>query len=106
MIISAVYYVCGAIRVVKHAVELKKPVMLLNVGPSRADTLPGVEKIDMSSGSVMREVASAIMYVFLATLDQKTYQICRGTRAFEDPVVKNMLHMGIVRPPSLDDDPR
>ena len=51
---------------VKHALELKKPIMLLNVGPSRADTLPGVEKIDMPSGSIMREVARAIMYVSLA----------------------------------------
>jgi hypothetical protein len=40
--------------------------MLLNVGPSRADTLPGVEKIDMPSGSVMKEVATAIMCVYLA----------------------------------------
>jgi len=72
--------------VAKHALELKKPVMLLNVGPSRADALPGIGKIDMPSGSIMREVASAVV----------------GTRAFEDPLVKNMLHMGIVRP---DDDP-
>jgi NADH:ubiquinone oxidoreductase subunit 2 (subunit N) len=51
--------------VVRYALELKKPVMLLNVGPSRADALSGVEKIDMPSGSVMREVARAVMYVFL-----------------------------------------
>ena len=37
--------------------------MLLNVGPSRADALPGVEKIDMPSGSVIREVATKVMYV-------------------------------------------
>lgn len=46
----------------KHAVELKKPVLLLNVGPSRADGLPGVEKIDMASGSIMTEVAKTVMY--------------------------------------------
>ena len=67
MIKSAVRYQC-VIRIVKHALELKKPVMLLNVGPSRADTLPGVEKIDMPSGSIMREVANAVMCVFLVTL--------------------------------------
>lgn len=36
--------------------------MLLNVGPTRADGIPGVEKIDMASGMIMREVARAIMY--------------------------------------------
>jgi NAD+-dependent protein deacetylase sirtuin 4 len=42
--------------------------MLLNVGPSRADTLPGIEKIDMPSGSVMNEAAKAIMWVYLAKI--------------------------------------
>lgn len=59
---------------VKHALELKKPVILLNVGPSRADALAGVEKIDMPSGSVMREAARAIMYVVL--------KHCVGSRKF------------------------
>jgi NAD-dependent SIR2 family protein deacetylase len=80
----------SAFRVVRHALELKKPVMLLNVGPSRADLLSGVEKIDMPSGSVMREVARAVI----------------GTRAFKDPIVKDMLQSGIVRPPALDDNDR
>lgn len=65
----------SAFRLVKHALELKKPVILLNVGPSRADALAGVEKIDMPSGSVMREAARAII----------------GTRAFEDPVVSKFV---------------
>lgn len=50
-------------RLVKHALELKKPTMLLNVGPTRADGLPGVEKIDVPSGAVMRQVAKEVMLV-------------------------------------------
>jgi NAD-dependent deacetylase sirtuin 4 len=37
--------------------------MLLNVGPTRADGLPGVEKIDVPSGAVMRQVAREVMLV-------------------------------------------
>jgi len=37
--------------------------MLLNVGPSRADGLPGVEKIDMYSGAIIRDVVRAVVYV-------------------------------------------
>ena len=73
----------GALRVVKHALELKKPVMLLNIGPSRADGLPGVEKIDMPSGSVLGDVARAVMYAriyFTETEDLPTMQWNGGTR--------------------------
>lgn len=48
---------------VKHALELKKPTMLLNVGPTRADGFPDVEKIDVPSGAVMRQVAREVMLV-------------------------------------------
>jgi NAD+-dependent protein deacetylase sirtuin 4 len=50
-------------RLLKHAVESHKPVLLLNVGPTRGDNVAGVEKIDISSGLVMREVARAVMSV-------------------------------------------
>jgi NAD+-dependent protein deacetylase sirtuin 4 len=45
----------------KHALELKKPVLMLNVGPSRADGYPGVEKIEIASGMIMKEVVKAVM---------------------------------------------
>lgn len=48
-------------RLLKRALELKKPVMLLNVGPSRADGVPGVVKIDMASGTIFKDVAKAVM---------------------------------------------
>lgn len=50
------------LRLLKHALELKKPVMMLNVGPSRADGIAGIVKIDMPCGNVMTEVAKAVMY--------------------------------------------
>ena len=48
-------------RLLRHAIELKKPVLMLNVGPTRADTLdPPVEKIEVPSGLVLRDVARAL----------------------------------------------
>ncbi|KAF8906251.1 DHS-like NAD/FAD-binding domain-containing protein [Gymnopilus junonius] len=80
----------SAFRLVKHALELKKPVMLLNVGPTRADGLPGVEKIDVQTGAVMRDVAKSVI----------------GTGAHEDPIIVEMLRSGILNPPLPDDDDR
>jgi hypothetical protein len=37
--------------------------MMLNVGPTRADDLPGINKIELPTGLVMRDVAKSIMYV-------------------------------------------
>ena len=48
---------------VKHALELSKPIALLNLGPTRADGLPGVEKLDVASGAVMRSVAKIVASV-------------------------------------------
>ena len=52
---------CPCHRLVRHALELKKPVLLLNVGPTRADGVPGVEKIEMSSRDVMRDAVRAAL---------------------------------------------
>lgn len=60
---SSANYFDGVHRLLKHALELKKPVMLLNVGPSRADGLSNIEKIDMPSGAIITDVARAVMYV-------------------------------------------
>ncbi|EKM50661.1 uncharacterized protein PHACADRAFT_213556 [Phanerochaete carnosa HHB-10118-sp] len=77
----------SAFRLVKHALELKKPVLLLNVGPTRADPLSGVEKIELPSGTVLRDAVRTVL----------------GSRAIQDSVVDAMLHSGVVRPP-IDDD--
>ena len=52
------------IRLLKHAIELKKPVVLLNVGPTRADGLPGLLKLDVRSGAIIGDVTKAVMYEF------------------------------------------
>ena len=46
---------------IKHAVEHRKPVLLLNVGPTRANQLVGVETIEIPAGSVMREVVKGVL---------------------------------------------
>lgn len=50
-------------RLLKHAVEIHKPVLMINVGPSRADGIPEVEKVDIESGSIMREVVKMVVSV-------------------------------------------
>lgn len=69
---------------VQHAVKLGKPVLLLNVGPTRGDGLPGVEKIEIPASYVMRGVVRTIL----------------GTRATADPVIVDLLNKGIYDPPS------
>jgi len=98
------------IRLVKHAIELKKPVVLLNIGPTRADGLPGLVKLDVRSGTILRDVTRAVMYRFQtyivsseAHLFSSTYS---GTRAQDDPLVAKMLLSGIENPPSCDDQGR
>ena len=42
-----------AFRLIKQARDAKKPVLILSLGPSRADGLDGVEKIEMEAGPVL-----------------------------------------------------
>ena len=51
-------------RLVKHALKLGKPVLLLNVGPTRADGLSGIDKIEIAISRVMRDAVRAVLYVF------------------------------------------
>jgi NAD+-dependent protein deacetylase sirtuin 4 len=48
-------------RLLKHALELKKPVLMLNVGPTRADTLENLEKIELPSGMILRHVVRSVL---------------------------------------------
>jgi NAD+-dependent protein deacetylase sirtuin 4 len=88
---------------------LKKLVLLLNVGPTRADGLPGLIKVGVRSGAILGDVTRAVMYRF------KIYIICyfqmliyffffSGAQAQDDPLVSKMLLSGIVNPPLCDDD--
>jgi len=77
----------SAFRLLKHALELSKPVLMLNVGPTRADTIPGLEKIEVQSGFVLRDVVKRLA----------------GFRAIEDPILRRFLSSGVVKPPARED---
>jgi len=78
----------SAFRLLKYALELKKPVMLLNLGPTRADGIPGVEKIEIATGATLKHVANTVI----------------GTRAAQDSRIIRMLEDGIDQPPTADCD--
>ena len=72
--------------ILKHAVELGKPVMMLNIGPTRADDMPGVEKIEWKSGDVLRDVCHGVL----------------GTKVRRDEELGWMLTNGVIAPPVED----
>jgi len=78
----------SAFRLLTYAIELKKPVLLLNVGPTRADGLPGLVKLGVRSGAILGDVTRAVI----------------GARAQDDTLVATMLRSGIENPPLCDDD--
>ncbi|KAF8553599.1 DHS-like NAD/FAD-binding domain-containing protein [Imleria badia] len=78
----------SAYRLVKHALKLGKPVLLVNVGPTRADGLLGIDKIEIATSRVMRDVVRAVL----------------GSRANLDPVIVSLLNNGIHKPPLDDSD--
>lgn len=45
----------SAFRLVKQAVELSKPVLMISTGPSRADGMKGLEKMEREAGPILRE---------------------------------------------------
>lgn len=61
LVIGTTLATYSAFRIVKHALELKKPVFVLNTGPTRVDELPGIEKVDGLSGSVVPEVVRILL---------------------------------------------
>jgi NAD-dependent deacetylase sirtuin 4 len=44
----------SAYRLVKQAVEEDKPVLMINTGPTRADKLESVGRMDKRAGDVLR----------------------------------------------------
>ncbi|KAG8919224.1 hypothetical protein FRC01_001402 [Tulasnella sp. 417] len=77
----------SAFRLVKHALEQNKPVLLLNLGPARTDNLPQVEKIELPSREVLLEAC----------------RLLAGSRASEDQTLSRLLTSGEVQPPDLED---
>ncbi|KAJ3767977.1 DHS-like NAD/FAD-binding domain-containing protein [Lentinula raphanica] len=78
----------SAFRLLKHAIELKKPVLMINVGPSRADGVEGVQKLDIASGDIISDVVRNVLV----------------QRGGIDSVVERMLSSGIRKPPPKEDD--
>ena len=48
-------------RLLRHAVDLGKSVLIVNVGPTRADSLLGVEKVKVPAGLVLRNAVQTVM---------------------------------------------
>ncbi|KAK4684689.1 hypothetical protein P7C73_g5481, partial [Tremellales sp. Uapishka_1] len=78
-------------RLVKQALEQKKPVLMISLGPSRADGLPGVEKMEREAGPVLR-----------AYLDE----VIKSNTGPEVDRVKEVLDLGVVQVPPEIEGPR
>jgi len=83
LIIGTTLATYSGFRILKHALELGKPTMILNVGPTRADGMEGVEKIEWKSGDVLREVCVMLL----------------GQETERDPELRRLLTSGVVQPP-------
>lgn len=96
----------------QHALAHNKPVLLLSLGPIRADTLleantAGISKIDISAGDVLHDVVKQLwcVYLFPAFLlcsvvvflntSQSMYS---GSQIETDPMVQHLLSAGVITP--------
>ncbi|KAF8324705.1 DHS-like NAD/FAD-binding domain-containing protein [Cantharellus anzutake] len=86
LVIGTTLATYSAFRIVKHALEVGKPVMMLNIGPTRADKFERIEKIEMKSGAVLTDVCSLVL----------------GPKAHHDPELRRLMMSGVVQPP-IDD---
>ncbi|ODN95300.1 hypothetical protein L198_04693 [Cryptococcus wingfieldii CBS 7118] len=81
----------SAFRLVKQAVDQGKPVLMISTGPSRADNLPGLEKMDRIAGDVLSVYMDSVL------------KDNRG-KVFDD--VKKVLHKGVIKAIPEVDGPR
>ncbi|WVQ83676.1 hypothetical protein IAT38_005819 [Cryptococcus sp. DSM 104549] len=81
----------SAFRLVKLAHDQGKPVLMISTGPSRADNLPGLEKMDRVAGDVLG--------VYLDSVVQSN-----SGMLFDD--VKKVLHKGVIKAIPQVDGPR
>ncbi|KIR51944.1 hypothetical protein I315_05582 [Cryptococcus gattii Ru294] len=81
----------SAFRLVKLALDQKKPVLMISTGPSRADGLPGLEKMDRVAGDVLGIYLDSVV---------------KGNRGTEFDAVRRILHTGVVKPVPDVDGPR
>ncbi|PBK99734.1 DHS-like NAD/FAD-binding domain-containing protein [Armillaria gallica] len=86
LIIGTTLSTFSAFRLLKHALDIGKRVLVINVGPTRADGVRGVERMDVASGEIMTDVVRVLL----------------GSRVREDAVIREMLKSGVVKPPPTD----
>jgi len=60
LIVGTTLATFSAFRLLRHALELGKPVMMLNIGPTRAEKMEGFEKIELPSSTVLPEVVKLL----------------------------------------------
>jgi hypothetical protein len=76
-----------------------KPVLLLNVGPTRADGISGVEKIDIASGIVLPDVVKNILCMLpLSNACPECLQECRPFDVFHNQTIQKLMTGGITTP--------
>lgn len=82
--------VVGSHRMIKQALSSvpPKPILLISTGPSRADGLEGLEKIEMEAGPVLKLALEGL---------------ARGVVEKGDPVLKRLRESGVVKRPMGDD---
>ncbi|QRW16679.1 NAD-dependent histone deacetylase SIR2 [Rhizoctonia solani] len=81
---------CGP-RLLKHAIELNKPTMLLNLGPTRAHGVPEVDIVEAASSDVLRAA---------------TRTLAKDLKGEAGRVVNRLLESGVVTPPPDDMEDR
>jgi len=86
LVIGTTLATYSAFRIVKHAVEIGKPVLILNIGPTRADGIEHIVKIEMKSGDILRDVCSVIL----------------GSKTHHDPELHRLMTSGVIQPPVED----
>jgi len=82
LIIGTTLTTYSAFRLLKHALEIHKPALMLNVGPTRGDGIPGVEKLELESGLVLLDVVRLLV----------------GGRLAEDPHLQMIFSSGVITP--------
>jgi hypothetical protein len=66
-----IHFVHRLLRLLKHAIELGKPVMLLNLGPTRAHDVPKVEIIEAGCREVLRGATRALTSEYVVTMTNR-----------------------------------
>lgn len=93
----------------QHALASHKPVLLLNLGPTRADPLLGtnptkISKVEISSGDVLGDVVRQLWCVWLIPSFPLTWvgvtnslpSVYSGSQVEIDPMVQYLLSAGVV----------